>query len=214
MSSPMSPFEQGPPSARRLLWTIAASLACAALILILVVLPAEYGIDTTGFGRLTGIAKLHASARSLQIKDVLGGNENYRETEVQNPPDPVPLPNPSVSQLQPTAPRAETLTVRLESGQATEVKAVIGVAQVLLYSWTVEGGEVYVDFHGHEPDAGDAFVRYDEQQSVREGNGSLVAPFTGEHGWYWINVADQPVEITLQVVGYHHELKNYGLIEG
>jgi hypothetical protein len=45
-----------------------------------------------------------------------------------------------------------------------------------------------------------------------EGYGSLVAPFSGEHGWYWVNVSDQPVTITLFLKGYYSEIKNYGLL--
>jgi hypothetical protein len=44
-------------------------------------------------------------------------------------------------------------------------------------------------------------------------NGSLVAPFAGEHGWFWLNVSDTPVTITLTVTGYQDKLINYGIIQ-
>ena len=47
-------------------WSIGKKLTLAALgaviLLVMVVLPAEYGIDPTGFGRLTSISKLSESA--------------------------------------------------------------------------------------------------------------------------------------------------------
>ena len=46
-----------------------------------------------------------------------------------------------------------------------------------------------------------------------EGHGSLVAPFAGEHGWYWLNISEKPVTIKLTFTGYHNEVKNYGLIQ-
>jgi hypothetical protein len=104
------------------------------------------------------------------------------------------------------------VTVTLQPGQQTEIKAILDAAQVIVYDWRAEGGEVYTDFHGHEPEAGDSFVRYEEQQSGHEGHGSLVAPFSGEHGWYWLNISDTPVTIKLQFTGYHKDVKNYGLI--
>jgi len=211
MSASVSPFEAHPPSSRRLVGSIAAAIAGAVIILATVVLPAEYNIDPTGIGRALGLTALNGPTRTLQIKDVIGGNETYREVVVPDSRDPVPLPNPAVSQLKPAAARTESITVRLEPGEQTEVKAVLDEAQVILYSWKAEGGEVYTDFHGHEPGAGDAFVRYEEQQSGHEGHGSLVAPFSGEHGWFWLNIAEQPVTITLEFTGYHRDVKNYGL---
>jgi hypothetical protein len=56
-------------------------------------------------------------------------------------------------------------------------------------------------------------VRYLEaKDGIAEDSGSLVAPFAGEHGWYWVNIGDDPVTITLQVSGYYDEMKNYGAL--
>ncbi len=191
--------------------SVLAAVCGAAVVLITIVLPAEYNIDPTGIGRALGLTALNKPVRTLLVKDVIGGNETYREVEIPNPRDPVPLPNPAVSQVRSAAPRTESVTVRLEPGQQTEIKAVLDQAQVILYSWKAEGGEVYTDFHGHEPDAGDAYVRYEEQQSGTKGHGSLVAPFSGEHGWFWLNISETPVTIHLQFSGYHREMKDYGL---
>jgi hypothetical protein len=214
MSQAASPFEIDPPSRKRLVTSVVAAIIGAAVVLVAFVLPAEYGIDPTGIGKALGLSAIHEPARTLQVKDVIGGNEKYREvTSPVDPREPVPLPNPAVSQIKPAAPRTENVSVTLEPGQQTEIKALLDASQVIVYSWQAEGGEVYTDFHGHEPSAGDAFVRYEEQQSGHEGHGSLVAPFTGEHGWYWLNISETPVTIKLSFTGYHNEVKNYGLIQ-
>ena len=212
MSATPSPFEASPPSARRLLMSVGAAVAAAAIILVAFVLPAEFGVDPTGAGGALGLTAINGPTRSLQVKDVIGGNEKYREVKVASARDPVPLPNPAVVQLKTAAAKDEDVTVKLEPGEETEVKAVMDEAQVILYSWKAEGGEVYTDFHGHEPSAGEAFVRYEEQMSGHEGHGSLVAPFSGEHGWYWVNVSEQPVTISLHVSGFQKNMINYGLI--
>jgi hypothetical protein len=212
MPDPASPFEVNPPTTRRLISSVAAAVGGAIIILIALVLPAEYNIDPLGIGRVLGLTAIHGAKRTLQVKDVIGGNDGYRQAAISDPRKPVPLPNPAVIQVKRGAARVEHIAVRLEPGEETEIKAIMDAAQVILYSWRAEGGEVYTDFHGHEPDAGDAFVRYEEQMSGKEGHGSLVAPFSGEHGWYWVNVSDQPVTITLDFSGYHHEVKNYGLL--
>lgn len=212
MSRPVSPYEVSPPPARRLALSIAAAIVGALLLLVLVVLPAEYGIDPTGFGEASGLKAIHGPARTLQIQDVTGGNESYREVAIPDPGQPTPLPNPAVVQLKDADAATRTLTVTLEVDQQTEIKAVLDTAQVILYAWQSDG-EVYTDFHGHEPGAGEEFVRYEEQQSGHEGKGSLVAPFRGEHGWFWLNLEDRPVTITLAVSGYYDDIVDYGIIQ-
>jgi hypothetical protein len=193
-----------------LLLGIGAAIGTAVVVLVVAVLPAEFGIDPTGIGRALGLTAINEPARTLQVNDVIGGNESYREVAIPDAGTPVPLPNPAVSQIKPAAATTRTVTVTLKPGQETEIKAVLDQAQVVLYSWQADG-DVYTDFHGHEPGAGDAFVRYEEQQSGRSGHGSLVAPFSGEHGWYWVNIGANPVIITLTVSGYFNDIKDYGI---
>lgn len=211
---PVSPFEVAPPSTGRLLRSIATAVVGAALVLLFVVLPAEYHIDPTGVGRALGLTALHQNnTRTLQIKDVSGGNERYREIKIPEAGQPIPLPNPAVFQAKTAAAQSRSLSIKLAPGEETEVKAVLDEGQVILFSWKAANGEVYTDFHGHEPSAGqDAFVRYEEQQSGTAGQGSLVAPFAGEHGWYWVNVSVQPVTITLNISGYYKDIVDYGIL--
>lgn len=208
-----NPYESSPPSGRRLAAAVAMALAGAVVVLVTTVMPAEYGLDPTGVGRLLGLDALKKPTRRLQIRDVVGGNESYRAVRVPDPRTPVPLPNPAVAQIKTAAARTEQRRITLQPGQETEIKALLDEAQVILYTWHAEGGPVYTDFHGHEPDAGDAFVRFEETQATTDGHGSLVAPFSGEHGWFWLNVSEQPVTITLQITGYPRGIKDYGVIK-
>jgi hypothetical protein len=193
---------------------IAIALVAAAALLVLVVLPAQYGIDPTGAGRLLGLTQMHATPRTVTIVDAVGGNERVREIPLPDFNEPVPLPNPAVHQDQPAAPVTRTLQVTLAPKQKTEIKAVLGAAKAMVYSWQVDQGQVYVDFHGHDPAAGDEFwVRYKEQDGATGGNGSLVAPFSGEHGWFWQNFGTVPIVISLTVTGYFADLVDYGILE-
>ncbi|MEO8313311.1 MAG: hypothetical protein ABI645_00820 [Pseudomonadota bacterium] len=191
---------------------ISAAVVAALVILLIAVLPAEYGIDPTGLGKVLGLTAINGPTRALIIKDVIGGNAAYRTVAVPQAGDPTPLPNPAVVQLKTADAATRLVTVKLEPEQETEIKAILDEAQVILYSWSADG-EVYTDFHGHEPNSGQAFVRYEEQQTGHEGRGSLVAPFAGEHGWFWLNVSDKPVTITLNISGYFNEIKDYGLVK-
>ena len=212
MNDPISPFESTPPSAKRLYASIAAAIAGAIVLLVLFVLPAEYGVDPTGLGARMGLTAIHEPGRTLKVVDVIGGNEKYREVKVPDPGDPVPLPNPAVVQIKNADFSTKTVTITLGVDQQTEIKAALDAAQVILYTWHSDG-EVYTDFHGHEPGAGKEFVRYEEQQTGHEGRGSLVAPFNGEHGWFWLNLSEKPVTIALTITGYYRDIIDYGLIK-
>jgi hypothetical protein len=215
MDTPKSPFQVEAPSASRLFKSVLIALAIAAVVLVVVVLPAEYAIDPTGIGSRLGLAQMRQGGDDIQIKDTLGGNENVGQVQVADAGEPLPLPNPAVFQGAKVAPKSETLTITLPVGGETEVKAVLAANKVVLYSWKADKGVVYVDFHGHSPDWTNkqAFVRYLEaKDGIAEDSGSLVAPFAGEHGWYWVNIGDDPVTITLQVSGYYDEMKNYGAL--
>lgn len=37
-------------------------------------------------------------------------------------------------------------------------------------------------------------------------HGSFIAPFTGQHGWYWRNLSDERAMITLETSGYYSRL--------
>lgn len=212
MDTPSSPYEIQPPPARRLLLSVAVAVLGAALVLIFIVLPAEYGIDPTGAGKALGLTQMTSGTRTIEIVDVIGGNETIRQVEVPDSGDPVPLPNPAVSQDEASAPRTQTLQVKLEPAQKTEIKAYLDQSKVVVYSWSVDRGQVYVDFHGHNPEIGDNFwVRYKEQADATRGSGSLVAPFAGEHGWYWQNNNDFPIVISLTVTGYYDDIVDYGI---
>jgi hypothetical protein len=211
LSSPSAPGGP-PPSGRRIFLSVLGALAVAAVVLVIAVLPAEYGIDPTGIGGALGFTELNSQpTRTLEVKDVIGGNETVREVEIPAFNEPVPLPNPAVHQREDRPIETRTITVTLEQDGQTEVKAVLRASKVIAYTWKTDGGLVYCDMHGHDPAAGqDFFVRYREDaEGATEATGSLVAPFDGEHGWYWLNLHEGPVTITLTVTGFFDDIIDY-----
>ncbi|HVJ29218.1 MAG TPA: hypothetical protein VNA66_02835 [Gammaproteobacteria bacterium] len=213
MSSEPTPDWQAP-SGQRIAVSVGVAIIIAALVLVVAVLPAEYGIDPTGIGKALGLTELKAPAsRTIEVKDVIGGNERVREVEVPAFNEPVPLPNPGVHQAEERPIQTRTMTLTLKEGQQTEIKTVLQESKVIVYHWQTDGGLVYSDLHGHDPAAGqEFFVRYrEDQDGATEATGSLVAPFAGEHGWYWLNIHDGPVTITLTVTGFYDDIVDYGI---
>lgn len=215
MSESQSPFEAEPPSVKKITRNIFYAIAAALVLLIVVVLPAEYDIDITGLGGVLGLTELNESTTTLEIVDVLGGNEAYKEVEIPDFGEPIPLPNPAVFQQKDMPALSQSLTILLQPEEQTEIKLLLSTNQVIDFGWSIDQGQIYVDFHGHEPDAGDDYwVRYREHQEGSEGYGSLVAPFDGEHGWYFLNYNEYPVTISMEVSGYYEELIDYGVWGG
>jgi len=193
-------------SPRQLWLGVLAAAVIALVLLFVVVLPAEKGVDPTGAGRLLGLNALSNPVRTIEIVDIVGGNEEYRNVEIPDFGDPVPLPNPNVYQGESAVFQSELLQIPIGPLEETEIKTVLAQGKMILYSWEVDRGDIYVDFHGHEPGVNDYWVRYQEQQEGVGGNGSLVAPFEGQHGWYWLNYNEFPVVITLNISGYYSDI--------
>ncbi len=201
-----------PASLRRIAQGTIVAAIVAIVVLVTAVLPAEYGIDPTGIGDAFGLTVLSQPLRTLEVTDVLGGNEGIKEVEIPDFGDPVPLPNPEIHQDEEQPSHTDTLTVVVPAEGETEIKTVLRAGKVITYSWQVDQGLVYSDFHGHDPAVGNDFwVRYREHQEGTEHNGSLTAPFDGEHGWYWVNLTAAPLTITLTVSGFYDDIIDYGI---
>lgn len=207
-----TPSGVGAPAGKRIAQSTAIAVAVAVVVLVTAILPAEYGIDPTGIGGALGFTRLSNPTRTIEIIDVLGGNDAVREAEIPDFGDPVPLPNPAIHQDSETPAKTQTFDIEIPAEQQTEIKMLLGGEKTILYSWQVDRGTIYSDFHGHDPALGNDFwVRYKEHQEGSGDNGSLVAPFDGEHGWYWLNYNDFPVVVTLTITGFYDDTVDYGL---
>ena len=190
------------------------SFIAAIILFVLFILPAEFGLDPTGLGQVIGLNQLQApDTEIIEIRDFLSGNEMYKEVEIPAFGQPIPHPNPNVHQEQNILPSEQVVIITLSVDEQTEIKLMIDEGQMVVYEWHVDQGTIYSDFHGHEPELSDVYwVRYQEhQEGTDRASGSLVAPFSGEHGWYWLNYNDFPVTITLKVNGFYNELIDYGI---
>ena len=198
-------------SRRRIVRSILGSVLISFILLVAIILPAEYGLDLTGLGHWLGLNEMSKSARTIKVVDVVGGNINYKMVKIPAHGQPVSLPNPLVHQEEMLGVMTRQMQITIPPEKSTEIKMVLKSGKMILYSWRVNQGDVYADFHGHNPIVNDKFwVRYKEDQEGSSGNGSLVAPFDGEHGWYFLNYNDFPVTITLDMQGYFERVVDYG----
>lgn len=98
--------------------------------------------------------------------------------------------------------KSETLEATLYPQSEMEFMTTIDQGEVMLFAWETSE-PLYNDFHGHQPGVNpDVWTRYADGTANRD-QGSIVAPYTGEHGWYWVNEGDKPVTIKLTLSGYY-----------
>ncbi len=118
------------------------------------------------------------------------------------------MPGLSKALLESSTPfRTEEMTVTLESGEGVEVKAAMRQGERIVFSWTTSGGGVDVDMHGEVAGAADdAYTSYVKGEAQTSGHGALEAPVAGNHGWFWQNLNDTPVTVTVKVSGFYEKL--------
>jgi hypothetical protein len=192
------------PSTRTLARSTAIALALAAVLLFTVVLPAEYGIDPTGLGRILGLTQMG------EIKVSLAEEARRTETAVATPTLPTvarETPCPDVAPVPLAAPRTETVTITLQPGQGKEVKLAMSERARVRFSWATDRGVVNYDQHGDSKQPPRDYHGYRKGTGQASDEGELVAAFEGWHGWFWRNRGTETVSVTLEVTGNYRELK-------
>jgi hypothetical protein len=206
------------PTPRALLRSTAIAVAVAALLLVTVVLPAEYGVDLTGIGRPLGLTRMGeikvALAREAEADaaaDSAAAAASERAGDVSVVPTPggitiVPGEAPA-SQLQLGA-KTDSVAVLLEPGQGREFKLVMTRGAQVRYEWATDWGVVNFDLHADGTNAAAGSTTRYAQGTVRAADqGVLTAAFDGLHGWFWRNRGTEAVTVTLRVSGDYSELR-------
>jgi hypothetical protein len=186
-----SPPIATPTSAQLVRATLLAALA-AAVLLVTVVLPAEYGIDPTGIGPVLGLYRAPAPAAELGMAGAPG--------------EATAAAAAGTHFTSPTPYRTDEMSITLAPGEGAEIKAQMTAGERLVYSWTATGPGVDVDMHGESADGqgGDRSYRTGEFQTA--GHGAFEAPMAGNHGWFWQNLNDDPVTVTVRTAGFYRRL--------
>jgi hypothetical protein len=185
----------------------------AGVLLVGAVLPAEYGIDPTGLGKSLGLTALYnptpttASVATTPIRPadatlpttVPSGSIVSAKGEQRGI---------SIASKQAVAYRGDSQEYVIPPRKGIEVKTHLAKDATLIFSWKTKNGEVVNhDFHGEPINAGrDEFESFILEKGVKESRGSLIAPFTGVHGWYWKNNTDAPITVVLTSSGFYSDI--------
>ena len=167
-----------------------AALLVAGLVLVMFVLPAEFAVDPLGTGKQFGLLDLGITGQQVEALEAAAAGGGAGEATILAPQD-KPFQH-------------ETVEFTVAPGQFVEYKYRLDKGEALLYSWKASG-PVNLDFHA-EPDGGPRGYAqsYETKQGVTQASGTMIAPFSGIHGWYWQNTGSQDVTVTLTSSGYYN----------
>ncbi len=198
------------PSSEKLIRsTILAALA-AIVLLVTAVLPAEYGIDPTGIGRILGLKKmgdikvsLAEEAAADRDKDKAVSEQSVTSIEAEiTMPAPPPAPTEPVVNL-----LSHEMHVTLGPNEGTEIKVVLAKGKNVHYTWWTDGGRVNFDVHGDSKELDIDYHNY-SKGSKQKSEGDIEAAFDGNHGWFWRNRTSKMITITLQTEGEYTDIKH------
>lgn len=182
----------------RLAIAAGAALLVAGIILVTIILPAEFAVDPLGTGAKLGL---------LQLGEV-GQQVAALETSATSTAG---AGQAAIIVAQEKPFQQESIDFKIAPGEGMEYKYRLDKGEALLYSWSATAP---VDYELHaEPDGAPAgYAQSYEKKAASSGaSGTLTAPFPGIHGWYWENKTNQEVTVTLKSAGYYniaHEFRS------
>ena len=178
----MSEPSTASPSRKKAVIGGVAALAIAAAVVVVFVLPAEYGKDPTGLGTALGLNKLAEPGKN---EEQLRGEKRKGVLAALDGP------------IQAADDRYVLELGPFESG---EFKYTLKEGDKMRFSWEATGPVDY-DMHSHPFDGGTELT---DSYAVTKGpsqSGIYTAQFTGIHGWYWQNRSTDNVTVTLDAAG-------------
>jgi hypothetical protein len=189
-----------PSSAKLIKSTIVAAVA-AAFLLVVAILPAEYGIDPTGVGKVLGLTAMGEIKMSLAQEATAQANDKPAAIQpVQPIQDVVAKQAETVTSL-----RKDSLELTLVPNEGKEIKLTLNKGERARFVWYTDGAAANFDGHSDSVKHKINYKSWQKGRSQRE-EGVLVAEFDGKHGWFWRNRTSKPMTITLQVEGEHSDI--------
>lgn len=215
------PSREALPSTGKLIRSTIIAALVALLLLVTVVMPAEYALDPTGAGRVLGLTEMgeikeqlaeEAAADEVAQLVAVQPSVEQKAPEVAEPSPETPVaPEPEATPVEPANDPApaepqwqDEVRVVLTPGEGTEFKLTMEEGAVARFSWVSEGGPINYDTHG---DGSGQSISYEKGRGVPADEGELVAAFTGSHGWFFRNRNDSDVTLVLRTGGDYSQLK-------
>ncbi len=85
--------------------------------------------------------------------------------------------------------------------ESFEIKFLLVAEASLLFDWEADG-EVVFDLHAQADGAPPSDAVSFDAGTAAAAAGSYIAPFAGEHGWFFENRGASPVKLTVDIAGF------------
>ncbi|PCI39835.1 MAG: transmembrane anchor protein [Rhodospirillaceae bacterium] len=209
------PDDQDVPSTQQLIKSTFMAVAAAGFILVTIVMPAEYGIDPTGFGETIGLKKMGEIKVSLAEEAATDRLQSAVAKPEASPaiakpqvvsvaakivvPKPVPVSSPAILNHQ--------MQITLAPNEGAEIKVGLSKGKKVQYKWWTDQGKANFDVHGDSQKLKINYHNY-SKGSEQTKEGEIEAAFDGSHGWFWRNRTSQIITVTLQTTGEYTDIKH------
>jgi hypothetical protein len=199
MFNAQPPPEKDLPTSAQLLKSTVIAIVVAFMILIVMVLPAEYGSDPTGVGNILGLKEMGEIKMSLL-------DESHKESSQQNTTSSIEIDHTEEVMVNNTI-NKDVVEITIEPGQAIEIKLEMNSGSLVQYEWKTTKGGLNYNLHGDGYKGSQQFISYKKGRMVPSDSGELKAEFDGYHGWFWRNRENFLVTVSLQTSGDYIQIK-------
>ena len=180
------PSENDLPTSSQLLKSTMVAICVGCALLILFVLPAEYGTDPTGVGELFGLKKMGEIKTRLKqdfLKENVGAKDELMvesETGKEN---------------------QDVMEFVIAPNEAIEIKLEMKKGSIAKYKWTTQNGGLNYNLHGDGHKGSQNSIIYKKGRMTSFDSGEFKSEFDGHHGWFWRNRNNESVTVTLETIG-------------
>ena len=180
------PSENDLPTSSQLLKSTMVAICVGCALLILFVLPAEYGTDPSGFGELLGLKKMGEIKTRLKqdylIENIGVKDELLAESETGKE-------------------NRDIMEFVISPDEAIEIKLEMKKGSIAKYNWTTKNGGLNYNLHGDGYKGSQKSISYKKGRMTNSDSGEFKSEFDGYHGWFWRNRNNESVTITLETIG-------------
>ena len=208
------------PTTQQLIRSTVIAAVVAAVILVAVVLPSEYGVDPTGVGRVLGLTEMGEIKQ--QLAEEAAADEAAPTVEPQpattvassasDAPEPLaptdtPITDPTSNEPAPNdSAWRDEFTRTLAPAEGQEIKLVMQPGDSATYEWSVDTGHLNSDLHTDNGPNGRSHS-YRQGRAETEVEGEFTAISEGAHGWFWRNRSDVDVTVTVRIRGTYQGVR-------
>lgn len=206
------------PSSIQLLRATFGALLVSIVILFTAILPANYGVDPTGVGRILGLTEMGEIKVALELEAAAEAQAlatalaiEGQSIEIAELADEVVVESEQIPKLIEPEPQGfiplsrDSYTLTIAPAETAEIKVRMNQGEMVFYTWETESGTINFDNHGDNENI--SYHNYTKGTFVAGDQGIIEAAFDGTHGWFWRNRGDESITLTLEIQGAYTDPK-------